>query len=51
MTPTPASDAVADRVVLRYAPGTHRVTGELATSRYSASLRRAEDGPVAVGDE
>ena len=51
MTPTPASDAVADRVVLRYAPGAHCVTEELATSRYSAFLRRAEDGPVAVGDE
>lgn len=51
MTPTPATDTVAERVVLRYAPVTDRVTEELATSRYSAYLRRAEDGPVAVGDE
>jgi len=51
MTPTPATEAVAERVVVRYAPVTDRVTEELATSRYSAYLRRAEDGPVTVGDE
>lgn len=50
MTPTPTAGAVAERVVLRYAPVTDRVTDELATDRYSAFLRRAEAGPVAVGD-
>ncbi|WP_123536562.1 hypothetical protein [Halosimplex salinum] len=50
MTASTTTDGVAERVVLRYAPATDRVTEELATSRYSAYLRRAEDGPVAAGD-
>jgi len=46
-----APDAAADRVVLRYAPVTDRVTEELSKPRYAAYLRRAKSGPVAVGDE
>ncbi|WP_415379082.1 hypothetical protein [Halosimplex sp. TS25] len=51
MTASATTDAVAERVVLRYAPVTDRVTEELSASRYSAYLRSAEAGPVAAGDE
>ncbi|MFC7141320.1 hypothetical protein ACFQMA_15960 [Halosimplex aquaticum] len=50
MTASAPTDAVAERVVLRYAPATDRVTEELASPRYSAYLRNAEAGPVAPGD-
>lgn len=46
----PTTDGVAERVVLRYAPATDTVTEQLAEDRYGAYLRRAETGPVAVGD-
>ncbi|WP_436925843.1 hypothetical protein [Halosimplex amylolyticum] len=50
MTTSAPADAVAERVVLRYAPVTDRVADELSKSRYSAYLRSAEAGPVAAGD-
>jgi hypothetical protein len=48
--PAGPGTGAADRVLLRYAPGTDRVGAELGTDRYRAYLRRAEAGPVAVGD-
>ncbi|QLH76173.1 hypothetical protein HZS55_02125 [Halosimplex rubrum] len=51
MTTDAAAGPVAERVVVRYAPVTDRISEELVTSRYSAYLRRTESGPVAVGDE
>lgn len=51
MTPDATTDAVAERVVLRYAPVTDRTAEELSTPRYGAYLRRTEAGPVATGDE
>ncbi|ELZ28191.1 hypothetical protein C475_05280 [Halosimplex carlsbadense 2-9-1] len=51
MTADATADGVAQRVVVRYAPVTGRITEELETPRYGAYLRRAEAGPVATGDE
>jgi hypothetical protein len=51
VTADATADGVAERVVVRYAPVTDRITAELAESRYSTYLRRTESGPVAAGDE
>jgi len=51
MTSDATASAVAQRVVLRYAPVRERIAEELSKPRYGAYLRRAEAGPVAVGDE
>jgi len=51
MTGDATASAVAERVVVRYAPVTDRISEELSESRYSAYLRRSESGPVAAGDE
>jgi hypothetical protein len=51
VTADATADGVAERVVVRYAPVTGRITEELATARYAGYLRRAEAGRVAVGDE
>jgi len=51
VTADATTDGVAERILVRYAPVTDRITAELETPRYAAYLRRAESGPVAVDDE